>query len=143
MNLYKEKFNEDFKYGISKENELKPIIESRFDIKLTKASKFHNFDFLCESTKTLYEIKSRKNNHNTYPTTMIGYNKLDFIKFKQEKTYKHFVFMFNFIDGLYYIKYNKKLFDTFEVKIGGRRDRNKDELKDYLYIPIQYLVKIE
>jgi hypothetical protein len=52
------------------------------------------------------------------------------------------IFLFDFTDGLYYIKYNKELFDKFDVKIGGRYDRGRVEENDYIYIPISELCKI-
>jgi hypothetical protein len=56
------------------------------------------------------------------------------------------ILLFNFIDGLYYINYeeNKELFKTFEKKLFKRyRPNIKDIEKNYLYIPINHLKKIE
>ena len=48
---------------------------------------------------------------------------------------------FKFTDGLYYYEYNKS--DNLEYGMGGRKDRGRNEIKDYCYIPIKYLVKLE
>ena len=50
--------------------------------------------------------------------------------------------MFNFTDGLYYIKYDPELFKTFDVRTGGRNDRGQYEYKPYLYIPTKHLTLI-
>jgi hypothetical protein len=55
------------------------------------------------------------------------------------------VFVFNFTDGIHYIKYDKKLFDTFEkkpFKRAGRPDIKTFESL-YIYIPIEQLTKIK
>jgi len=54
------------------------------------------------------------------------------------------IFLFYFTDGLYYIEYNKELFDTFEIKDFVRNPRygKIDKPKKYIYIPIINLNKI-
>jgi hypothetical protein len=84
-----------------------------------------------------FEIKSRRFNHNKYKTTMIGKNKIDFANKYPDNT---FYFVFVFEDGIYYYKYNIE--DKLTSAIGGRWDRGIDELKKYIYIPINYLIKI-
>ncbi len=140
MSTYKQKFDKDYKFGIDQENKKKSIIETAFDIKVKKTASVYNpYDFYCESNNTYYELKSRNNTFDKYPTTMIGINKLNFDLNSDDKK---FVFLFNFTDGLYYINYEKELFDTFKIEKGGRFDRGKTEIKDYLYIPIEHLIKI-
>jgi hypothetical protein len=141
MSTYKQKFNKDYKFGIDQEIKIKSIIETAFKIKVNKTNSMYNpYDYYCESNKTFYELKSRNNTYDAYPTTMLGMNKLNFRMDLLDD--KKFVFLFNFTDGLYYINYEKTLFDTFEVMRGGRWDRGKEEIKDYLFIPINHLNKI-
>jgi hypothetical protein len=140
MSTYKQKFNKDYKFGIEQENKIKSIIETAFNIKVKKTPSVYNpYDYYCESNRTYYELKSRNNTYDKYPTTMLGMNKLNFCINPDDKK---FVFLFNFTDGLYYINYEKTLFDSFKVMTGGRWDRGKEEIKDYLFIPINHLNKI-
>lgn len=78
------------------------------------------------------ELKSRNNSYEKYPTTMVGYNKIKYL----QKYNKKGVFYFLFTNGLYKWDYNE-----FEYKVnqGGRRDRGKDEIKEYAFIPIKKL----
>lgn len=136
MNLNTKILEEDIKYGLLKEEEIKIILQKHFDIKkLKKISIFHPFDFINDNT--YFEIKSRRFNHNRYKTTMVGYNKIDFAN--KNKDYD-FYFVFVFEDGIYYYKYNPN--DKFDTAIGGRRDRGYNEIKFYCYIPIKNLTKI-
>lgn len=132
--MYKEKFNKDFKFGLKQEDLLFDTIK-RLDSDLVKTGARAIFDY--ESEKTLVELKSRNNTYNKYPTTMVGYNKIQYANKLNKDTY----FCFNFTDGLYYYKYNKN--DKLDFGRGGRCDRGREEYKDYCYIPIEYLRKFE
>lgn len=92
------------------------------------------FDFVDETGKIYAELKTRRNPKDKYPDTMLPHSKIK--KIVEGNTY---YFAFNFTDGLYYIQYNKELFDTFEVKRGGRYDRGKPEVEDYIYLPVNLL----
>jgi len=81
----------------------------RYNIKNTY--RFAIYDAKCKETNTHYEIKARRCAMNSYPTTIIPYSK---IAKKEEKD--NLIFVFLFTDGLYYIKYNQDLFNTFETK---------------------------
>jgi uncharacterized protein YeeX (DUF496 family) len=80
-------------------------------------------------------LKTRNNKYNKYPTTLLPLDKI---------ISNNMIFLFSFQDGLYYIKYDKILFHTFEIKKYVRNIRNdyNDKLKDYLFIPIEKLIKI-
>lgn len=131
-----EKYQEDMKFGTEKEINQLDLIKSAIDINLKRSVK-KNATFDYYSDNTLAELKSRRNNHNAYPTTMVGYNKIEYaLKHPEKQAY----FCFCFLDGLYYYKFSKD--DKLEVRLGGRRDRGKDEIKEYCYIPISLLRKI-
>lgn len=126
----------DYKEGKQEENNILPIIRKHFnkDIKPTTKSN-HTFDFFDEDG-CFYELKKRNNRYNLFPTTIIGINKI---------STKKLILLFSFSDGLYYIKYNKKLFDTFERKLFVRNKRIDftDKLKEYLFIPISHLTFLD
>jgi len=126
----------DENFGTESENNVEEHIKTYFkQTVLTKTSKFNRFDF--EGDTALFEVKTRRNNYNKYPSTMIGYTK---IKHAEKQTVDVF-FIFQFLDGNYYYKYSKD--DKFEVKRGGRFDRGRPETNNYIFIPIERLIKIE
>lgn len=128
------KFYEDKKYGDNSENNIIDCIEKHFDTKITKTNGYYDLmDFYDDDN--YYEIKSRRNKYNQYPTTMIGYNKILYA----QKSIKDVYFIFSFTDGNYYYKYNDN--DKFNINMGGRDDRGKEEFKKYFYIPIENLTK--
>jgi hypothetical protein len=130
------KKQEDLKMGKLNEDYIKDVISDYFKIpKLSKTDAYHPMDFYFDDT--YFEVKSRNNNYNTYPTTMIGYNKIEWIK-KQNINDAYFIFVFT--DGDYFYKYNPD--EKLECSIGGRCDRGKREYKKYYYIPIDKLIKI-
>lgn len=129
-------FAVDYKEGKKEEEKILPIIRKHFnkDIKPTIKTN-HTFDFYDED-ECFYELKKRNNRHNTFPTTIIGINKI---------SNKKLILLFSFSDGLYYIKYNKKLFDTFEKRLFVRNKRTDftDKIKEYLFIPISDLTFLQ
>ena len=127
----------DLKYGIKQEDIILELLQSYFKCNITK-SNIHNswYDYYYENN--YYELKSRKFKINKYPTTMLCKNKIDKAKEVLGKTY----FIFNFYDNIGVIEYNTQLFETFDLKKGGRYDRGKVEENLYYYIPIEKLTII-
>ena len=125
----------DYNYGINKELQLLPTIKQFLnDNTIYKLENSNEFDF--KGDNKYIELKSRNNNYNKYPTTMIGYNKIKKALELNEDVY----FIFNFTDGIYYYKFDRD--KELEIKQGGRRDRGRPEIKDYYFIPIEILQKI-
>ena len=129
------KKEQDLLMGKLNEDYIKDVICSHFTLPyLAKTNFFHPMDFRYNDI--YFEVKSRRNTHNKYDTTMIGYNKIEWII---ENNIKDVYFVFVFTDGDYYYKYNP--IDTFDKSFTGRFDRGKDEKKIYLLIPISKLTK--
>ena len=129
---YKSKFDEDIEYGLNKEDESLELLEKKFG-KLKKLERYSVFDF--ENDYCIIELKSRKCGLNKYPTTMIGKNKID----KALTSKKDVFFCFNFDEGLYYWKFSTDLMGKITFSRGGRKDRGKQEFKEYCFIPIEML----
>jgi len=113
--------------------------DSKYSTDFKRTKEFSVFDLRDEITKKFAEVKKRNNTKDKYPTTMVGENK--FLKAKEyyDKGYD-VLFCFEFTDGMYYYQYcDEKL----EVKLGGRRDRNRPEFKNYVYIPITKLKRLD
>ena len=129
------KFLKDLKFGLNKEMQLLPILKEYLkDETIYQLENSNVFDF--KGDNKFIELKSRNNNYDKYPTTMIGINKILRASSLNENVY----FFFWFVDGLYYWLYDKDY--EFEIKRSGRFDRGRPELNDYAYIPIDMLIKV-
>jgi hypothetical protein len=126
------------------------ILERFKGVKKTgsKSSLFHYKIYDWVNQDYYVELKSRNNKYNTYPTTMIGYNKVN--EWEKDKSGKKYYFLFGFLDGLYEWELTKENYEG----IGGygavkKSSFNKgssyttfNENKEHLYIPIDKLTKI-
>jgi len=127
-------FRQDYAFGKSKEVEVLSSVRRHFvDDVDSSVDNFSIYDFKGKTFH--YELKSRTNALNDYPTTLLPCDKV----FTDRQ-----IFLFNFTDGLHFIEYNKELFDTFEKKPFVRRRRTDyvDKPKMYYYIPITALSPI-
>jgi hypothetical protein len=130
------KKQQDLFIGQLNEDYIKDELCNHFKLtNLIKLDKFNLMDFRCDNN--YFEVKSRSFFHNKYKTTMIGKNKIDWAKSNCKNNLIYFIFIF--VDGNFYYKYNSH--DNFETTIGGRCDRCFDEIKLYYYIPINKLIK--
>ena len=126
----------DLKWGKLREIKLKEILELYFNATLQTSTKFGLIDFYNDD---LYiELKSRRNAYCKFNTTIIGSNKIDYVKTLNKKS----LFVFNFIDGLYYIEYSP-LFDSFDICEEYIYRDGKKELKRNYHIPIECLRRID
>jgi hypothetical protein len=153
MNINLELLEKDLNYGKLKEDEINLILKHKWQCSdIVKTSVFHPFDFYIDCacpnfdsngkvwnhfSSCYIEVKSRRNEYSKYPTTMVGYNKIEYARKFPDK---FFVFIFVFTDGIYCYWFNPN--DKFETTMGGRVDRGKVESKLYYYIPIEKLEKI-
>ena len=121
----------DHSFGFKNEVLLKESIETVTG-PLNQLSRWSPFDY--SNDHCFVELKSRNCMLSTYPTTMVGMNKI-----KECTGAFDYYFFFKFTDGLFYWKYspNKHI-----VRTGGRCDRGRDEIRDYLYIPVNDLTLI-
>lgn len=131
--------------GNRNEVKLLPIIRELYGEDVVKIEgRFAPFDY--ESPSLKIELKSRDLKYNKYPTTMIGFNKVELAKADHTKKA---VFLFAFLDGLYEWIYTDANFEA----IGGMEavkcrtgyvkynSSNFNPNKPHLYIPIEKLVK--
>ena len=128
-------FEKDYLYGIQKQKEILPILRDYFGKDLEETlGRWKKYDFY--SDKSIFELKSRKNTKTRYHTTLITCNKV------VSESRKDLIFLFNFTDELCFIKYDEKLFSTFERRLFSRINESFDE-KEYYYIPIERLTTIK
>ena len=128
---------QDLKFGLEKENENYEIIKNFFNCgELNKTSKYGIIDFYNDTH--YIELKSRRINYNDYNTSIIGKNKIDYFKKLKKECY----IIINYLDGLYYIKYDDNIFNNFDIKNEVIIRDNKKENKINYHIPINLLNKI-
>jgi hypothetical protein len=128
-------FKNDYSFGTKNEDTVLIKIEKHFNDNIKKSSSsVSRYDFKGDTY--YYELKTRNNKYNTYPTTLIPYNKI--IEGKKQ------IFLFDFIDGLYYIEYNKDVFSNFELDeyVRNKRIDYNDKKSLYYFIPINKLILI-
>lgn len=132
--VYNNNLKKDLIYGFKCEDKLLDTIRQKWGKDIIKTNKWATFDF--EDDNTQLELKNRRCKSTTYPSMMIGLNKI----LKAEKTTdKKSIFLWNLNDGLFYWDYNK---DEYDVGYGGRCDRGKDERKTTAFIPMEHLIKV-
>ena len=132
---------DDLAFGKKSEEEKLSIFESHFATKLMKHKNPHYpLDFHDEAHTLYVELKTRHIKYEQYETTLISAHKVSYCN-KPEISY---YFVFAYTDGIYYIKYEKEVFDTFEVKPFKRFDRvdDKQTPQPYYFIPIKSLTKM-
>lgn len=127
-------YKDDYLFGKNQEKRIKPILDKHFKVELTHSSEqYSKYDFECD--EFYIEIKSRKCSYNSFPTTLLTCNKITNVS-------KDLIFVFNFNDGIYYIKYDQDRFNNYLKKSFSRSGFSFD-YKDYYYIPINDLLKIQ
>jgi hypothetical protein len=133
-------FANDFAFGTTQEKKMHSVLEGHFNKKLNYRGGSASFDY--DDGATFYvELKSRTINHDDYPTTLIGANKVAICEANPTREYW---FCWNYRDGLYGIKYSKEKFATYECKPYSRGARSDYHNKPQLcyFIPITDLIRL-
>ena len=123
---------EDLKYGKDRERYVVKYLNENIyidDNMVLYENERKQVDF--RNTEVVGELKSRRLNHDDWPTTFFGYNKLQYLM--NENDQRVWKFYFLFMDGLYVWTYNK---DQFEVRYFEHRERGPVK---QVYVPIEYL----
>lgn len=137
MQQAKFSYETDYQWGKRREIECLPKIKEFFnnpEIKITKKT-YSPYDYWAPG-KLRIELKSRTNSRTAYNCTLISLTKVEYAK-KHPKNQSYFVF--DFSNGIYWVKYDEKLFDDFKITKKIRRDRGKNEINYYVNIPISKL----
>jgi hypothetical protein len=137
-------FASDFAFGIQSEKTNQSILETVFKTPFTRrgGKAIFDFDNTAEApAKTIYaELKTRRINHNDYPTALIGANKVYHASLNPDA--EHW-FIYNYKDGIYGIKYDRELFSKFATDAFQRGDRPdiSNNPQDTVFIPYTHLTK--
>lgn len=132
--------NEDLAYGEQCELNLRDTVEHIAGCPIDWRGGLSIFDYKNSSNTVYVELKSRRIKHNEYSTALIGKNKVDFCN---DPT-RNYYFVYNYLDGIFYIKYDKALFDTFTVQekyMRSYRAGCSNNPSDVVHIPYTALKK--
>ena len=130
----------DLAFGTSNEDKIKSQIERIAGTPLIKQGGYSIMDYTNEAKTVYVELKTRRIRHDDYITAIIGANKVEFCS---DPT-KNYYFVFCYSDGIYYIKYNESLFNTFQRSdhyYRGERSDCMNSVQSVYYIPIEGLTK--
>lgn len=132
--------SQDIAFGLNSENNYKNRLETFFGCGLKKTGTYDAMDYTNESQTIFIEMKTRRVTHNQYPTALIGKNKVDFCKASNAECY----FVYVYLDGVFYIKYDPELFATFECADyqRGWREGGIQPRQLFYFIPHEHLTKI-
>ena len=132
---------DDLAFGTNNETAVMSRLEEAFNTSLERFGGFATIDYANPTRSIWVELKSRRIKHNQYPTALIGANKVAFCSDATREYY----FVFHYSDGLYYIKYNKEVFDGFRRQHDYRRG-DRDDCRNYdqsvVHIPVEHLDKL-
>jgi hypothetical protein len=124
-------YQNDLTFGLGAEIQIKKILEEKYG-KLIQLDKYNPFDY--ENENYLIELKSRRINHNKYPTAMLNLSKIH----RTSNSDKIRIVIFNYKDGIYEWIVN----DNYTTGIGGRNDRGLKEYSKMAYIDVNNLTLI-
>lgn len=137
--FYRKRQQNDLDLEAESIDKIKDFLQGHFQVQLIRTGHYHKFDFMTADELVFFEVKSRRNSRDRYPTTMIPAKKLEFARTRILPKGGKAYFVFHFTDCLAYIEYSEELFSTFEKRVGGRFDRGGPELNDYCFIPVNEL----
>jgi hypothetical protein len=129
---------QDKELGDKNEIEMRLILERLFSCDFHKDSdEYAAIDFYNTSKSKWVETKRRQINHDAFSTVMISAHKVSHCVKKGCEYY----FIWKYNDGVWGLRYNKLLFDTFEKRMYKRHDR-ADHVQQpslHYFIPIKHL----
>lgn len=115
-------FAADYALGTANEVPIQKKLEKFLGEPLVRRGGMALFDYDNNNeTKMIFsEVKTRRIRHDAYPTAIIGANKVNEAQRNPNNTYW---FFFDYVDGLYGIKYDEEKFSEYERTEYSRGDR--------------------
>jgi hypothetical protein len=132
----------DLSYGVSREVSLHNQIEELVGDSIERKGGMSVFDYTNKAKTVYVELKSRRIKHDDYATALIGLNKVEACTNPDVDYY----FVYSYLDGIYYIKYDKTEFATFEVDTTYQRSDREDcpnKPSAVVYVPVKKLKRFE
>jgi len=120
-------------------NIAKEFFNEKFNLVLKDLPEFHEFDLKDGINKFVVEVKQLNINLLGFPSLMFGYNKYLKARGYKKRDYRVFI-LFICLDGIFYHEYNNEVYKPVKA---GRKDRQKAEIKDYIFIDKNKFEKID
>jgi hypothetical protein len=117
----------------------KNIYNDKYNLNLQDLPEFHEFDLKDSSNKFVVEVKNLNIKLLNFPRLMFGYNKYIKAKGYIKRNYRVFI-LFICLDGIFSHEYKG---EYYKPEKAGRKDRGKDEIKDYIFIKRDKFEKID
>jgi hypothetical protein len=136
-------FATDYALGTANEVPVQKKLETFLGEPLVRRGGMALFDYDNNNeTKMVFsEVKTRRIRHDAYPTAIIGANKVNEAQRNPKNTYW---FFFDYVDGLYGIKYDEEKFSEYERTEYSRGDRPDfhNRPQECFFIPSGDLVRV-
>jgi len=134
----------DRRFGNKAEKEFQQVMNNQFKLDLKTTDQYCFVDFVDENRKILFELKGRKNHKNTYPTTVIGLDKIErFQEYNSKRGGKYRLFLvFKFFDGFFYFQHRDDYKYKYHKFRRNKREGWNDKRKDYIFLPVGELKPI-
>jgi hypothetical protein len=132
----------DIAFGEASEMTNLDVLQTFLDTTLERKGGYAVFDYENPSKTIFVELKTRRIRHDTYDTALIGFNKVAFCNTINDVDYW---FAYCYTDGIFVIKFDKELFDTFEVRHDYRRGARDDCInreQSVVLIPTEHLKRV-
>ena len=136
-------FATDYALGTANEVPVQKKLETFLGEPLIRRGGMALFDYDNNNeTKMVFsEVKTRRIRHDAYPTAIIGANKVNEAQRNPKNTYW---FFFDYVDGLYGIKYDEEKFSEYERTEYSRGDRPDfhNRPQECFFIPSGDLIRV-
>jgi len=135
VNPAQRSYENDVAYGLQNQPVVVKQLSKHFNESITSTvHRYCQYDAFSPTTK--YEIKSRRCKSSTYDTTIVPVHKVKGID-------ERLVFVFHFTNGLFYIVYDKEVFDKFEKRnVTTYREGIENLPVLHYFIPVKELIEI-
>jgi hypothetical protein len=143
------KQSDDLSYGDKNEQSVLPLLQTlphpaAPHLRKT-AHKYSVLDFKDPEGRLFVELKSRRIAHDKHPTAIVGWNKVCDMEWRTQHGATGY-FAFAYTDGVYAIKYEKAVFDTFEKDEDYWRSDREDcvnKAQHIILIPYEKLERLD
>ena len=130
----------DLTFGLNSEHTNLGTLQTFLNTTLNRNADWSVFDFSNTANTIHVELKTRRIRHDQYPTAIIGANKVDWCT---DPT-KDYYFAYCYSDGIFVIKYDRTLFNTFRRQhyLRGERIDTSNNESEVVFIPHEHLRRV-
>jgi len=139
------KKQQDIDFGRMTENEVLPILNEFFKephhketLPNGEVNEYDRWDFWNESQTKKKELKGRRINHNKFPTALLNYSKI-----RNQSPSVEYTYIWKYNDGIFYLPYDKALWDTFDVTSMSVWRDGRCETQPCINVPHQHLIPLQ